>query len=59
MTTTTALPNGERVSLVIHDETTDNFDMDVSFVSGQAIPPWSAQPIHSVVIDNGQFRVRP
>lgn len=52
-------PVGERVSLVIHHENADSFDMDVSFVSGHAIPPCSAQPILSVMIDNGQFRVRP
>lgn len=43
------------MSLVIHDENADSFDMDVSFVSGQAFPPCSAQPIPSVMIDNGQF----
>ncbi len=52
-------PVGERVSLVIHDENADSFDMDVSFVSGHAIPPCSARPILSVLIDNGQLRVRP
>ena len=34
-------PVGERVSLVIHDEIADSFDMDLSFVSGHAIPPCS------------------
>ncbi len=52
-------PVGERVSLVIHDEEVDTVDMDVSFVSGHAIPPCSADPILTIVIDNGQFRVRP
>ncbi len=52
-------PVDERVSLVIHDEEVDTVDMDVSFVSWRAIPPCSADPILTIVIDNGQFRVRP
>lgn len=52
-------PAGERVSLVIHDEHVDSIDMDVSFVSGHTIPPCTAQPILTVVIDDGNFKVRP
>lgn len=52
-------PVGERVSLVIHDQEVDSIDMDVSFVSGHAIPPCSAEPILTVAIDNGEFKVRP
>lgn len=51
-------PVGERVSLVIRDQNVDSFDMDVSFVSGHAIPPCSAEPILTVAIDDGQFKVR-
>jgi hypothetical protein len=49
---------GTRVSLVIHDEEIDSVDMDLSFLSGHAIPPCSAAPILTDVIDDGQFRVR-
>ena len=52
-------PIGERVSLVIRDQPVDSVDMDVSFVSGHAIPPCSAEPILTVVIDDGEFKVRP
>lgn len=52
-------PVGERVSLVVHDQEIDSVDMDVSFVSGHSIPPCAAQPILTVVIDDGQFKVRP
>lgn len=52
-------PVGERVSLVIHDQEVDSVEMDVSFVSGHTIPPCSAEPILTVVIADGQFKVRP
>lgn len=52
-------PIGERVSLVVRDQPVDSVDMDVSFVSGHAIPPCSAEPILTVVIDDGEFMVRP
>jgi hypothetical protein len=51
-------PIGERVSLVIHDGETDSVDMDVSFVSGHTIAPCSTQPILTVTVDDGQFKVR-
>jgi hypothetical protein len=50
---------GTRVSLVIHDEEIDSVDMDLAFLSGHAIPPCSAEPILTDVIDDGQFMVRP
>lgn len=52
-------PVGERVSLVIHGGSQDSLEMDVSFVSGHAIPPCSADPILTVPLDRGVFRVRP
>lgn len=51
-------PIGERVSLVIRDQRVDSVGMDVSFVSGHAIAPCSAEPILRVVIDDGNFEVR-
>lgn len=50
---------GVRVSIVVHDEEVDSFDMDLSFVSGHEIPPCAAEPIFSVVVDDGRFMVRP
>ncbi len=52
-------PVGERVSLVIHDQEVDSVDMDLSFVSGHTIAPCSAEPILTVVIEDGEFNVRP
>jgi hypothetical protein len=51
-------PVGERISLAIHDQETDSLDMDVSFVSGHAISPCSAQPIFTVTVDDGPVEVR-
>lgn len=51
-------PVGDRLSLVIHDGEIDSFDMDVSFVSGHTIPPCSAEPILTVMVDHGQLNVR-
>lgn len=51
-------PIGARVSLVIHDQEVDSLEMNVSFVSGHTIPPCSAEPILTVGIADGQFKVR-
>ena len=46
-----------RVALVIHDGEVDSFDVELSFLTGRPIAPCTAEPILSVVIDDGKFTV--
>ena len=50
-------PVGQRVSLTVRDGTPDVVDMDVSFVSGHAIGPCTADPVVSIPMTSGGFRI--